>query len=116
MRFALLIPLIWPGLAFAETRCGWLDNPTPANWWLVDADGEWTLSLQGRGDQDNGFYDAPWDPAPKNSWIEINGSYGYGCACFEGSVDPKTGWALRVLSVTPLPLARCHADPALPTR
>ncbi|WP_442808865.1 DUF4087 domain-containing protein [Trinickia soli] len=22
-----------------ENRCGWLQNPTPANWWLDDKDG-----------------------------------------------------------------------------
>ena len=30
-----------------ERRCGWLQNPTPANYWLIDRDGEWTLSAQG---------------------------------------------------------------------
>ena len=30
-----------------ERRCGWLQNPTPANWWLVDRDGEWILGVQG---------------------------------------------------------------------
>ncbi|MGL4666856.1 MAG: DUF4087 domain-containing protein, partial [Saezia sp.] len=31
----------------AEWRCGWLENPTPANQWLIDRDGAWTISLQG---------------------------------------------------------------------
>ena len=26
---------------------GWLQNPTPGNWWLVDRDGEWTIGTQG---------------------------------------------------------------------
>ncbi|WP_413167911.1 DUF4087 domain-containing protein [Capilliphycus salinus ALCB114379] len=30
-----------------ETRCGWLTNPTPANCYLKDTDGSWTLSVQG---------------------------------------------------------------------
>ena len=29
--------------AGAERRCGWLSNPTPANYWLSDRDGEWTI-------------------------------------------------------------------------
>ena len=31
----------------AENRCGILTNPTPANWWLIDRDGEWTIGAQG---------------------------------------------------------------------
>ena len=30
-----------------ETRCGWLANPTPANYWFYDKDGEWTIGEQG---------------------------------------------------------------------
>ena len=31
----------------AERRCGWLQNPTPSNWWLEDKDGVWVLATQG---------------------------------------------------------------------
>ena len=117
MRLAVaILALSFPLAAEAETRCGWLSNPTPANYWLQDADGEWTLSIQGIGDRDSGFYDAPWADAPSDWWIETNGSYGYGCACFEGVVDVETRWAIKVTSVTPLPLNRCLQDPALPSR
>ncbi len=110
---ALALP---PAAAAAETRCGWLFNPTPANWWLIDADGEWTLSLQGTGDGGSGFYDVDWDEPAPGQWVETNGHYGFGCACFEGAVDRRTGWAVVVTAVTPLPLASCDADPALPPR
>lgn len=30
-----------------EIRCGWLDNPTPGNLWLIDRDAEWSISQQG---------------------------------------------------------------------
>jgi hypothetical protein len=30
-----------------ETRCGWLHNPTPRNWYLIDKDGSWVISMQG---------------------------------------------------------------------
>lgn len=118
MRTFLLALLIAPlaSLAAAEVRCGWLDNPTPGNYWLTDADGEWTLSVQGMGDRGNGFLDAPWGPEPPNSWVATNGSYGYGCACFDGQVDWKSRWATAVWSVRPLTLDRCLADPALPNR
>ena len=33
--------------ALAEERCGWLENPTPGNWWLKDARGLWIISAQG---------------------------------------------------------------------
>ncbi|WP_241975054.1 DUF4087 domain-containing protein [Paraburkholderia sp. BL17N1] len=33
--------------ASRQNRCGWLQNPTPANWWLDDKDGIWTLSVMG---------------------------------------------------------------------
>ena len=28
-----------------QTRCGWIDNPTPANWWLTDGYGEWIIGV-----------------------------------------------------------------------
>ena len=28
-----------------ETRCGWFSNPTPANAWLTDKNGEWLFSV-----------------------------------------------------------------------
>lgn len=30
-----------------ETRCGWLENPSPANMWLIDRDDTWAISVQG---------------------------------------------------------------------
>lgn len=102
-------------LSALETRCGWIDNPTPANWYLTDRDGSWILMEQGAGDR-NGFVDADWLGEVGHEWIETNGHYGYGCACIEATVDSKTGWANRVASVSPLPLSRCTADQALPAR
>jgi hypothetical protein len=47
--FALLLPLLFGAhtAAAAERRCGWLENPTPANLWLLDREAEWLLSAQG---------------------------------------------------------------------
>jgi hypothetical protein len=28
-----------------ETRCGWLHNPTSRNWYLIDKDGSWAISM-----------------------------------------------------------------------
>ena len=111
-RLAVLAALLALPAA-AETRCGWLDNPTPANWFLTDRDGAWALGLQGVDLRNNWFdLEAP-DFA---EWADAGGRAGYGCACFEGSVDPESGNATWIASLRPLPLSRCHNDPALPAR
>ncbi len=96
--------------AAPERRCGWLVNPTPANWWLRDRDGEWVLSVQG------GEPVAGMDLVPDmtvRGWVATNGSYGYGCACLTLDTAPGRR-VVRVLGAEPLPLARCRADRALP--
>lgn len=99
-------------VAAAARRCGWLHNPTPANWWLVDRDGQWVLGSQG-GDQAPGMDEMPDMSAAE--WVETNGSYGYGCACMDIVADPATGQVLRVSGAAPKPLARCRADRKLPS-
>ncbi len=94
-----------------ELRCGWLQNPTPANWWLRDRDGEWLISAQGG-------YEAPgMDVMPDMStgdWVETNGSYGYGCACMRVRVDRRTERVTTVYSARPVPIAQCRRDRSLP--
>jgi hypothetical protein len=93
-----------------ETRCGWLHNPTPGNWWLVDRDGEWLIGAQGG-------YQAPgMDGMPDMTtagWAETNGHYGHGCACMRVTVDRRTRRVTRIVSARPLPLRQCQADPRL---
>lgn len=108
MRCIALLALLAAAPAVAETRCGWIANPTPANWWLTDADGTWELMLQG----------APGVPGmdlipdlSAGEWVEVNGSYGYGCACADLVTSGATVLAIR--SFRQLPLATCEADPAL---
>lgn len=103
--------------AVQQTRCGWYANPTPANIWLNDADGEWIISIQGR-EPAPGFWDAEQvgsfdDPG---YWVRVNGYYGYGCACLDGDFAQLKGaetFVNRVDKVTALPLKRCESDPAL---
>ncbi|HEU4404836.1 MAG TPA: DUF4087 domain-containing protein [Polyangiaceae bacterium] len=93
-----------------ETRCGWFENPTPANAWLTDRDGEWLISMQG------GYHaDGDWPPAFKRrQWVHTNGgSYGYGCACMHVSVDRAKKRVRKIASARPLELSACRADPAL---
>jgi hypothetical protein len=92
-------------------RCGWLHNPTPANWWLVDRDGQWVLGSQG-GHQAPGMDELPDMSA--GEWVEINGHYGYGCACMNIAADPATGQVSQISAAKPKPLAQCRADKQLP--
>tara|TARA_B100000678_G_scaffold214255_1_gene181637 strand:+ start:1606 stop:1977 length:372 start_codon:yes stop_codon:yes gene_type:complete len=100
-----------PLVAAVETRCGWLVNPTPANWWLIDADGEWTIGEQG-GYQAPGFDEAPWEG--EREQVSINGNYGYECACMVVTSEPDTMTIARVVSVRSKPLKACEDDPELP--
>ena len=100
-----------PGAHAAERRCGWLDNPTPANWFLRDRDAEWVLSLQG------GYAADGLDGMPDmtgQGWVETNGHYGHGCACLTVVVDRPARRITKLLSAQAQPLSRCRADPALP--
>jgi hypothetical protein len=93
-----------------ELRCGWYANPTPGNHWLTDRDRTWTLMTQGsRG--------APgMDNLPDMTtidWQQVNGPYGYGCACVRMTVDRRTGQVTRIYSGRPIPIRRCEQDRAL---
>jgi hypothetical protein len=97
--------------AAPERRCGWLQNPTPANYWLLDRDGEWTLSAQG-GYRAEGMDDLP--DMTTRGWVRTNGYYGYGCACMSVTTDRGSGRVMRIFSATPVPLRQCRADRRLP--
>lgn len=91
-----------------EMRCGWFDNPTPANASLHDRDGEWVISVQG-GHQAEG----DWPNFGPKQWVETNGHYGYGCACMRVSVDRESGRVLKIESARARPLSACRRDRAL---
>src|SRR6266478_2787770 len=91
-----------------ETRCGWFSNPTPANAWLQDRFGEWTIGLQG-GHQADGN----WPTFKPRQWVSTNGSYGYGCACMRVRVNKQTHEVLEIKSSHARPLAQCRRDPSL---
>jgi len=92
-----------------QTRCGWFSNPTPANAWLQDKDGEWTIAVQG------GYQaDGDWPAFKRRQWVVTNhGGYGYGCACLRVRVDPETREVLEIKSSYPRPLAACRKDRSL---
>lgn len=91
-----------------ENRCGWFVNPTPANAWLNDKDGEWTVSVQG-GYQAEG----DWGDFPDDRWVKTNGNYGYGCACMKVRVDFEEKRILKIADWTTKPLSACRNDAAL---
>jgi hypothetical protein len=99
-----------PPPAAAEHRCGWLENPTPANWWLNDADGLWVLSTQG-GTQPSGMDLLP--DISEYEFVPTNGHYGYSCACLDGEFDANQKQVTRIVSVEQLPLLKCRKDPKL---
>lgn len=111
-----LIFLAWAMVAAppeppVERRCGWLHNPTPANWWLTDRDGQWVMGVQG-GYRAPGMDDMP--DMSRAGWVRTNGNYGRGCACIRMQADRKSGRVLRIHQAVPLPLQRCNADRRLP--
>lgn len=100
-----------PRAGASEKRCGWIDNPTPANWWLTDAAGQWIISSQG-GYQAPGMDNLP--DMSTQGWVETNGYYGYGCGCMQVTTDRKSKRITRIYSATPIPIKRCTADKKLP--
>lgn len=99
-----------PPSAKLERRCGWVDNPTPSNWWLTDRDGEWEIGIQG------GYQAAGEMPDFRSSWVETSGHYGYGCACMNARVDHAQKRILEYRQVQVLPISRCKKDAKLPSR
>jgi hypothetical protein len=96
--------------AGVQTRCGWIWNPTPANYWLNDADGEWLIAKQG-GYQAEGAIEAyPTDEQKVNT----NGHYGYWCGCVVGEFDKKKEQVTKIISSSVKNLDACLEDPRLP--
>ena len=110
-RYIAFLALL-PGLvAAAERRCGWLENPTPANFSLKDRQGEWVMGEQG-GYQAAGMDDVP--DLTTGGWVRTNGFHGYGCACITGTFDTGRHQVIRIEKAEAVPLARCRADRTLP--
>lgn len=115
MRRALLI---LPILAFTataanaqrntENRCGWYENPSPANHWLTDRDRQWLIGAQG-GYQARGI-DRIGD-TPQSQWVRSGpGSYGYGCACAQVRTDRRNSQIVNILNWRSVPLSQCRRD------
>jgi hypothetical protein len=94
----------------AEKRCGWLENPTPANLWLIDNDSEWTLSIQGRGFiNENSMENMP--SIDQKEFVRTNGNYGFSCVCLNVKTNKEKSEILEVYSGEQLLLKQCLEDP-----
>lgn len=105
----LTLPL---GVMSAEKRCGWLENPSPANLWLIDSDSEWTISVQGRGFAD----EASMEKMPvidENEFVRTNGNYGFSCVCLDVKTDKQSSEVLEVYGGEQLLLKKCLEDPGI---
>lgn len=111
LSLATLFVNFAPASHATERRCGWLRNPTPANWWLVDRDGSWTISTQG-GRSARGMEKIP--DLSRSQYVTTNGSYGYACACMDVDANSKTMRITTIYRAKQLPLSTCRRDPALP--
>lgn len=95
-----------------ETRCGWLQNPTPGNLWLDDSQGTWVLSTQGSDEEALGMENI--GDFSTRDYVRTNGNYGYACACMDVETDAAADRITAVYSFRQLPLAKCTKDKALP--
>lgn len=114
LLLVLFSSLLIPTSSWAiERRCGWLDNPTPANWFLQDAHASWTISAQG-GFQAQGMDNIP--DISEREYVKTNGNYGYACACMDVRTDRQRRRILSLKNFEQLPLQQCRRDAALPRR
>ncbi|NKK00184.1 DUF4087 domain-containing protein [Rhizobium leguminosarum bv. viciae] len=117
MKYQIVTAVITTALTIAanaqaaETRCGWIENPTPANWWLEDAENTWTIMTQG---DDVGEVEGMEliSDISEHEYVRTNGNYGYACACMSVETDGKER-ITKILSFRQLKLAKCRADKAL---
>jgi hypothetical protein len=105
---ACALPTAEQDAVAGELRCGWFENPTPGNAWLVDGDGLWLIAAQGAHQAEG-----DWPSFAPERWVSTNGHYGYGCACVQMVVDPVEQTVQRILSSHSQSLESCRSDPAL---
>lgn len=111
MVFSLLLAVGFS--AQAETLCGWIENPTPANRFLRSVKGIYIISAQG-------MYEARGADVvyskDENEFVSTSpsGSYGYYCGCIDGAFDHKKQVVLQVRRTKQVLLKQCLENPELP--
>ena len=117
MRFWLILLSVLISLSTSaeEVRCGWLDNPTPANVWLVDKEGTWVLSTQGvqnpLSDDSIDLIFQAFDN--KSEYVRTNGNHGFSCACLTLETDKSDHSVTHVSKSKQLDLKRCLEDTSI---
>ncbi|MDQ0135466.1 hypothetical protein J2T08_003387 [Neorhizobium galegae] len=107
---AALAFLALPAFAHAaENRCGWIQNPTPGNWWLDDAEGTWVIRSQGSEDEPKGMDLIP--DISERDYVRTNGNYGYACGCMRVETDDVH--IVEILSFRQVKLSQCRSDRTL---
>lgn len=103
-----------PAAPAPRNICGWIDNPTPANYWITDAAGLWVISAMGG-------YQAEGDVASQNDDNQViytNGNYGSWCGCVKATTTDsrKNGRRIvKIVSSKVLPLSKCLNDSSIKT-
>lgn len=114
MRFLIVILGMLSALtAIAEeTRCGWLENPSPANMWLIDRDGSWDISVQGTPNilDDKSMELLYQATANENEFVRTNQNYGFSCACLTVDLDKEKNLIIAIYKSKQLPLKKCLED------
>ena len=100
--------------AHPVTRCGWVVNPTPGNWWLTDSKGDWILSTQGSDNEALGMENI--GDISAHDYKATNGNYGYACGCMKVESDEAAKRITAVYSFKQLPLSKCLKDKSLPAQ
>ncbi len=100
----------------AQMRCGWIENPTPGNLWLIDKDATWTITSQGQavGPDAAGVDNIPQTDPKQFVDTSRGAGHGYSCGCLSVETSAKDKRITKVISGKALPLAKCRADKALP--
>ncbi len=98
------------GSALAETRCGYVVNPTPGNYWLTDGQGDWIMTTQG-DDRDPGMDQVP--DLSEHDYVKTNGAYGYACGCIGGAFDVKSMQVVKIDTFKQKVLSACRKDKKL---
>ena len=94
----------------AQHLCGWVENPTPANWTLTDKTAQWIINTQG-GHQAG---DMPDFQKGKSFWVKTQpNGYGYGCGCIDAKADAATHEVASFTKASVLKLSVCRKDKAL---
>ena len=109
---AAVLAVSGPALAAGAKQhlCGWVENPTPANWTLTDKTAHWIINVQG-GQQAGSMPDFQKGAA---YWVKTQpNGYGYGCGCIAASVDTSKHLVTAFTMASVLKLSVCRKDKAL---